>query len=176
MKLPIHNSLVLALLFSLTAGMSAAVGQNDERAEELRKQVQRIQRLNRLAIERKISPAKKFRAIHEPLIEKNREAHERNRRLARKYEREAERASNESRIKNYTRLAKIFDAYAEQNKRIVQAIRKNRSDKLNDAFEKVKKLEDFIFQETGRNYERDWYMPEELAAAVRQMQAKRQKR
>jgi len=170
--------LLIASLFSITpvayTAKEGTVTFSEDRMERAQEELERRREVREWI--REESPVYKeiLKAKYEPLIEANKSDYERNMKLARRFRSRADETDSTDRRKQYMQIAKLFRAYAKQNRRIVVAIRKGNGDALHDAFDKIKKIEKEIYNVSERNYEREWFTPEELQQAAQQLRNRRQ--
>jgi hypothetical protein len=128
------------------------------------KEVLRQRQVSRASFKAGISREELIQKLYEPVYDENLKQYKQNARLAQRFGAKATEENNKK-AKLYSQLAKLFASYSEENKTIVNAIRKARGKELKDSFKKVVEIEDEIFKLTGKRVERTWFTSDELKEA-----------
>lgn len=103
--------------------------------------------------------------VQEPVIEGNKKSYKYNLKYIDYYNDQLKKIKTEEAQKKYSALIKAYKAYAEANKKIVKSIMDGDSKGLEEGYATVRKCEAYILKVTGKEYPREWFLPEELRAA-----------
>ncbi len=172
------NRIITFVLLIVAAALAAPLtvhAQDEDRQQReqksvLEKERERLARLAKWAARTNATPREIFIRTYEPVVEGNKKDYERNMTLAVRYRDRAQDAISkgmEESARKYAALSRLFYNYAQVNRDIVMALQERDSKKLDEAFGKVKNIEQEIFTLSGRAYEREWVMPQELAGNIR---------
>lgn len=161
--------LLIFLVALLLAPVSVVADFSDKRLELAEEELERQEEVKEWMRESNATHKAYMRRYYTPIIKANRSDYDRNMKLARRYRDRANDTDNEDRRRRYQQLAKLFREYAQKNRAIVEAIRDGEGEKLDEAFSRIKKIEEGIEDITGNNYEREWFTPEELRKAAREL-------
>jgi hypothetical protein len=159
---------VLVALPGAVGAVAASVGQGADLATLREKEWQRLAQITAWAKGKKPTQKELFLKINEPILEGNKKDYTRNLGYAQKYRERAENAARSLKDKDAAQnaqVAELFEYYAKQNKRIVEAILKGDGKEMEAGFGEVKKIEARILKVTGQTYKREWLMPDELQTA-----------
>ena len=153
------------VLLSGTAVFSADKDEDERVIEEKREELERREKVYDWAKEVQAPQQVIMQRIYKPVAEASREDYERNMRLAKSFQRRAEKASKqrmEETAEKYAKVARLFYQLAQTNREIYNAVRKHDGEKLHGAFEEVKDAEHKIMDIAGKRPEREWFLPDEL--------------
>lgn len=160
------NALWLGITLTMLLGPIVAEAVEKDRLEAAKQEIERRERLWEWFKEKKAPRAELMKRTYGPLLEANREQFSVNQARAQKYREWAEKAlqrNMEERAQEYARAAKLFYEYANANRKIGEALQSKDSEALQEGFAEVRELEKQLLQLTGKQAERKWFTPAELA-------------
>jgi hypothetical protein len=137
------------------------------------KEAARQQEVNSWAFKKSVSYQELWFQIYQPVLAGNTTQYKLNVKSAQRLSDRATQAKVEK-AKTYSQLAQLFASYAEENKKIVNAIKKINDRELKAAFKKVVEIEDEIFKLTGKRVNRTWFTSDELKEARKTLSEKLQ--
>lgn len=168
--------LAVVCLIVLASGLARARNEQENMQDLAKKELQRRQKISEWVREKKPSPQEHMLKIYEPIILGNQSDFEKNMKLAQRFRERAQDSMDKNMVESARKFAvvsKLFFDYSQINKEIVLAIKNREGEKLDAAFGKVKDIEQKILNITEKQVEREWFTPEELAAAAKALAEER---